>query len=164
LRPSTAVSDKPDDGLIDKVDAIRKFYDSTSDHPDVRALAEDLSFNKAKQLDIEGFFSKLKSLVRYLPDPTGRELIKAPWVMVSEIHERGFTTGDCDDLASLSYSLLHSVGIGAALYVGWYDGSSVPSHIFVGVPTVLGGYTPFDLVAEKYGQTKGGRTHVEAYP
>jgi hypothetical protein len=163
LQTALTSSNKPFDGLDDKISAIRGFYESSLNHPDVRALAEDLAFDAKAQLDIEGFFDKLRSLVRYLPDPTGAEFIKAPWVMVGEIHDKGYAVGDCDDLASLAYSLLHSVGVGAVLYVGWYGGHPNPSHIFVGIPQKVGGYTPFDLVADRYGQTKEGRTGVKAY-
>lgn len=163
MQPQTTSRSKPFDGLVDKIDAIRQFYDASLSHPDVRALAESLAFDSKGKLDVVGFFDKLRAMTRYLPDPTGAEFIKAPWVMVDEIHDKGFAVGDCDDLASIAYSLLHSVGVGAALYVGWYDGRAQPSHIFVGIPQVTGAYMPFDLVADKYGQTKNGRTRVKAF-
>lgn len=151
------------DGLSDKIAEIRHFYDTSLSYPDVRALAESLSFDSRNALDIEGFFTKLKALTRYLPDPVGVELIKAPWVMVDEIHGHGVATGDCDDLAALAYSLLHSVGVPAELYVGWYGANEYPTHIFVGVPQKDHSYKAFDLVAPKYGVTKSGLSKVKAY-
>lgn len=150
-------------GLADKIATIQNFYTASLSHADVRALAESLAMNAGGALDIKGFFSKLKSLLRYIPDPTGTELIKAPWVMVDQMHETGSASGDCDDFASLAYTLLHSVGVPAELYVGWYAKSTEPSHIFVGVPQKSGGYVAFDLVANVYGQTIPGLTGVQAY-
>jgi transglutaminase-like putative cysteine protease len=150
-------------GLAEKIATIREFYVESQSHADVRTLAEELSFNEGV-LDIEDFFRKLKGLTRYIPDPTGAELIKAPWIMADEITSRGFAAGDCDDLATLAYALLHSVGIEARLYVAWYGKSAEnPSHIFVGVPQKNGKYFAFDLVADRYGETLSGISRVEAY-
>lgn len=99
---------------------------------------------------------------RYIPDPVGTELIKAPWVQVSEIGDMGYTMGDCDDASSLAYTFLHSVGIPAKLAVGWY-GTENPSHIWVQVPTRDGGQLPFDLCARTLGDTKQGASQVTTY-
>jgi hypothetical protein len=163
MKALSSVNSDPQEGLSSKLSTITGFFSESLSHPDVRALAEDLSFNAKGSLDIEGFFSKLKSLVHYLPDPVGVELIKSPWVMVSEIHAKGYAVGDCDDFASLAYTLLHSAGIEAALYVAWKAGEENPFHIFDGVPGKSGGYVPFDLVTKKYGDTLPGIARVQAY-
>ena len=162
MRQSVTSSAAAHNGLQDKIDAIRAYYRQSLNHVDVRAIADSLAFDKSGRLDISGFFDKLHSLIRYLPDPTGAELIKAPWAMVDEIHERGFASGDCDDLASLAYTLLHMLGVSAKLIVGWYGGPS-PTHIYVGVPQKTGGYLPFDLVWPAYGKTKRGAVRTRAY-
>ncbi len=151
------------EGLGAKISQIQRYYDESLQHADVRALAEAICSNPQGSLDIVGFFDKLKSLTRYVPDPTKAELIKAPWVMVEQIHNEGKAAGDCDDLASLAYTLLHSVGVPAMLYVGWYRGSTNPSHILLGIPQKKGGYAAFDMVANRYGQTNAGITRAEAY-
>lgn len=150
------------EGLDEKIDAIRSFYSQSHSHPDVRALAESISFTGGR-LDITGFFNRLKSFTRYIPDPTDAELIKAPWIMVEEIHDRGFSAGDCDDLASLAYAVLHAVGVPAKLRVAWYGGAKNPSHIFVVIPQTNGSMMAFDLVANAYGQTKAGATKTQDY-
>lgn len=163
--PSISTSSAPFEGLSDKISQIQRFYRESLSYADVRALAESLAFNAGDELDIKSFFSRLKDLVRYLPDPTGAELIKAPWVMVDDILNGGKATGDCDDFATLAYALLHSVGIDAELYVGWYNGASPlavddPSHIFCGVPQKDGTWAAFDLVAKEYGQTLPGLSGI----
>jgi len=163
LRQQTTASNGAFEGLSQKIAEITRFYEDSLSHPDVRALAEALAYDDHGSVDVVGFFNHLKSLVRYLPDPTGVEFIKAPWAMVKEIQTVGSATGDCDDFAALAYTLLHSVGVEAELYVGWYDNAANPSHIFVGIPEKSGAYRAFDLVANAYGQTKAGLTGVKSY-
>lgn len=157
------ISSKGFEGLDDKIAVITGYYDQSLTYGAVRALADSLAFNDRGLLDIRGFYDKLRALVHYLPDTTGAEFIKAPWIMAEEIQERGFASGDCDDLASFAYALLHSVGVPAELYVAWYGREQDPSHIFVGVPQKSGVYYAFDLCARVYGQTIPGLSKVEAY-
>lgn len=53
----------------------------------------------------------VKDHTRYVKDPSFAEYVISPIVMLSEIDNRGFTVGDCDDHVLLLNSLLNSVGI-----------------------------------------------------
>lgn len=150
------------EGLSDKIALIQSYYEQALRVPSVRAAAEKFSVNDSGQPDIEVLFARLRSHFRYIPDPVGAELIKAPWVQVGEIDARGYTMGDCDDAASLAYSVLRMVGVAAQLCVGWY-GEKDPRHIWTQVPLKDGSYLPFDLCARSIGITKQGATLVKAY-
>jgi transglutaminase-like putative cysteine protease len=156
------LSDKPFEGLIDKIDLIRGYYRDSLRVASVRALAEKYAADDMGSPNIVALFAGLRSIFRYVPDPVGAELIKAPWVQASEVGQRGYTMGDCDDAASLAYSILRSVGIPARLAVGWY-GETDPRHIWTEVPTRDGSYIPFDLCAPRLGVTKQNATAVQTY-
>ncbi len=155
-------SEKPFQGLADKIALITGYYGSSLRHPRIRASAEKYSLDETGSPNVVALFARLRSNFRYIPDPVGSELIKAPWVQLSEIDQRGYTMGDCDDAASLAYTFLHSVGVPAELAVGWY-GQPDPSHIWVEIPTKNGGYLPFDLCARQIGVTKEGASLVKRY-
>jgi transglutaminase-like putative cysteine protease len=155
-------SEKPFQGLEDKVRLIADYYVKSQRYPSIRKAAEDFSLDERGQPNVVALFARLRSHVRYIPDPVGTELIKAPWVQMTEIGERGYTLGDCDDAASLAYTMLHSIGVPAQLAVGWY-GYPDPSHIWVEIPTKDGGWLAFDLCARMVGITKEGASRVEHY-
>ena len=152
-------------GLADKVRLIRNYYTQSLRYAQVRAFAEKASMGTAGagKPSVNAMFAALRAVVRYIPDPVGAELIKAPWVMVDEINKQGWTAGDCDDFASLAYTLLRNVGVPAELAVAWY-GDALPRHIFAAVPLKDGKtMLPFDLVAPNIGVTKTGSTQVQYY-
>lgn len=149
-------------GLAEKVRLIRNYYLTSLQTPSVRAFAEKSSVGAAGA-SVNVLFARLRSHVKYIPDPIGFELIKSPGVMVDEINHQGWTGGDCDDFASLSYTLLKSVGIPASLAVAWYNGNSEPSHILTVVPMKDGTNLPFDLVAPQIGVTQSGVTKWALY-
>lgn len=156
-------SDKEYQGLADKIGLIRRYYEGSMRYPSVRAYAEKASMGPETLPSVETLFATLRAVTRYVPDPVGVELIKAPWVQVDEIRTRGYTAGDCDDFASLSYTLLRNVGVAAELAVAWYGDNPNPTHIFVVIPTKGGGRIPFDLVAPQLGVTKPGISMAAAY-
>ena len=147
--------------MADKVKLIVSYYQDSLRKPAVRAAAEEYGMDVTSNPNIVALFARLRSHFRYLPDPVGAELIKAPWVQVSEIGQRGYTVGDCDDAASLSYTMLHMAGIPAKLAVGWY-GEADPRHIWAVIPTSEG-MLPFDLCARALGESKPGATDIQYY-
>ncbi len=153
---------EPFQGLGSKIRIIQDYYSRSDLYPSVRALAERLYMSAAHRATIQALFANLRASVRYVADPVGAELIKAPWVMAQEIAARGWTAGDCDDFASLSYSLLKSVGLPAVLAVGWYN-NPLPSHIWARFARKDGSVVDFDLCAPYLGQTKPGATRVSIY-
>jgi hypothetical protein len=154
-------SEKPFQGLEDKIKLILDYYRESLRYQTIRVAAEQYSLDDTRQPNIASLFARLRSHFRYIPDPVGNEYIKAPWVQMDEINQRGATMGDCDDAASLAYVMLHSIGVPAKLAVGWY-GNPDPSHIWVEVP-LSDGWLAFDLCARQVGVTKEGATRVERY-
>lgn len=159
-------SSAPLEGLSDKISLIRRYSEESLTHPVVRRMAEESAMNEHNLIDLKKLFSSLRASIRYVKDPVGAEYIKAPWVMADEIRERGYATGDCDDLSCLAYSLLRSIGVPARLVVGWYDGHPNPSHIWVRVPlsSIPRHVWEFDLVAPVLGMTKANPDRVAEYP
>lgn len=161
MRATLSDSEKPFQGLPDKISLITGYYGESLRHAGVRSTAERFSVDELGSPNVLALFARLRSHFRYIPDPIGSELIKAPWVQVSEIEQRGYTMGDCDDAASMAYTMLHSIGVPAKLAVGWY-GRENPSHIWVEIP-MKDGWLPFDLCARQIGVTKDGATKVNRY-
>ncbi len=156
-------SEKPFQGLDDKIKLITDYYQQALRYRSVRTRAESYSIDGSGQPNVVQLFAKLRSHFRYIPDPVGAELIKAPWIQTSEIDKQGYTLGDCDDAASLAYTMLRMVGVPAKLTVGWYGGNADPSHIWTESPLSDGSYLAFDLCAREVGITKAGATRVEHY-
>lgn len=155
-------SDAPFQGLRDKIDVIKGYYISSLRYPSIRSLAEVGSMTKLGKPSVSALFAFLRGHTRYISDPVGAELIKAPWVMAAEMARQGWSGGDCDDLASLAYTCLQLIGKPAALAVGWYDGNVNPSHIFA-IAQDTTPATVFDLCAPSLGVTKTGVSKFEVY-
>lgn len=151
MKANSFLSHAAHEGLTDKIALIRRYYEESLSRPAVRALAEQAVLSGGAK-NLPAAFRYLKERVRYVPDPVGAEYIKAPWVAVGDIEERGWTAGDCDDFASLSYALLRNVGVPAVLTVGWY-GDKNPRHIWTRVPFGVG-FVDFDLTAPRFGVTR----------
>lgn len=149
-------------GLAEKIRLIRSFYLNSLNLPSIRDFAVKSSMSAAGP-SVNNLFTRLRSHLKYVPDPVGAELIQSPSVMVGQINKQGWTAGDCDDFASLAYTLLNLVGIRASLAVAWYGDNPNPSHIFVVVPMQDGSLLPFDLVAPSLGITKQGVSKWSVY-
>lgn len=162
MQTQLSTSDGAYAGLAAKIQIIRGYFPQSIKYPAVRSFVEKASMGKLGRPSLRALFTVLRTHFRYLPDPVGFELIKAPWAMIQEIGSLGYTTGDCDDAASLAYTLLHLVGISAKLAVGWYGGQD-PQHIWTQVPLKDGKVVDFDLCAPTLGQTKGGQSEVKTY-
>jgi hypothetical protein len=72
---------------------------------------------------------------RFVPDPVGVELLRAPAVQLHTWEQRGLITGDCDDAAILGAALGKAVGIRAAFVAVGFSMSGPLSHVY----TVLTG-------------------------
>lgn len=93
---------------------LRQIRDYYSQFPFVRRCAIKYGAPRFND-DVEGMVAKLadfvRANVRYVEDPAGFELVTAPDVMLADILEKGFATGDCDDHVLLLNTLLGSVGV-----------------------------------------------------
>jgi transglutaminase-like putative cysteine protease len=160
--PLQTLKEAPGDynGLLDKIKLIRQYYRQTvAQYPEVRTWAEGAVGRGDRIAQLQALFNAVKSQVNYVGDPSGYqdgddfrsiELIKSPWTMIDEIDSRGFSAGDCDDQASLNYTLLKSCGFPSFIRVIWTDGSENPSHIYA-VTSVNNEDVAFDTCAPKLG-------------
>ena len=72
----------------------------------------------------------ISQAVRFLPDPVGVELLRAPRWMLDDIRRRGFTQGDCDDVAILSAAIGLAVGCPARFKVLGFRANGPLAHIY----------------------------------
>lgn len=150
----------PYNGLATKIQYIRDCYrDALLGHPEVRAYAEAIAGAAPKLNQIKAMFEALKKAYFYAGDPegfvfnketVGVELMKAPWEMVNAIRSSGHSSGDCDDQATLNYTLLKIMGIPAVVRVVWYSGS-MPGHIYLLAALNEDTWVPFDTTSPSLG-------------
>ena len=153
-------------GLATKLAEIRANYRrAVLQHPQVRGWAEASAGRGGRRIQAERLFENLRRAVNFVGDPcgfrfqgraVGLEYIKKPWEMISEIKSRGFSAGDCDDQAGLSYALLNSIGIPAGLRVVW-RGGDMPSHVYA-LAYVDGSWLAYDTTGASMGQEIDGIT------
>jgi transglutaminase-like putative cysteine protease len=136
-------------GLGTKINTGRRFYRESMTRREVLSFAENAAGPGDRLSQARRLFATLKAVVRYYGDTVGVERIKAPWEMIEEIRDRGFTGGDCDDQAVLAYTLLNLLGIPAVFRVAWY-GQENPRHIYV-MAQISGKWTPFDTTKADVG-------------
>lgn len=137
-------------GLAHKIKFARNAYQASFMRPEVRAFAENAAGRGDRKTQAMRLFRVLRQSLNYVADHVGVEFTKSPWTMIEEIRERGFSGGDCDDQATLAYTLLNSIGIPAALRVGWY-GKEDPQHIYI-VALLNGQWVPFDTTLSEFGR------------
>jgi len=151
-------------GLKQKIDFMRRCYPGSLTDPAVRRFAEQGAGRGTRFEQVRNLYAAIKAHVAYLPDPLGVEMTKSPSVLLREMDERGGTTsGDCDDQASFSYTLLKSIGIPAKLRVVWFDRACMPGHIFP-MARVDGDWITFDTTNKAgMGVTPSGVTKQEDF-
>lgn len=76
--------------------------------------------------------------VRFLPDPSGLELVRSPVFMLREIEAHGQTQGDCDDVATLGAAMGLAVDLPARFVVLSFKPHAPFSHVFTELATPAG--------------------------
>jgi hypothetical protein len=61
--------------------------------------------------EIETIHRFTRDHVRFVQDPVKHEVVSTPVRMLREVKTRGRTSGDCDEIATLTATLLASIGI-----------------------------------------------------
>lgn len=111
-------------GIEFQVAKMAEYVREYSGHPDVVKFARELVRNaKAQDLTDEAkkVYKFLLAHTRYVRDPSRRELIQTPELMVRDIKETGLTQGDCDELATLTATLLEAIGHSTRFVFGAFD-------------------------------------------
>jgi transglutaminase-like putative cysteine protease len=71
----------------------------------------------------------LERRVRFHPDPLHFETVKEPEFQLREIDHAGYTSGDCDDIATLGAALGLALGLPARFRVMAFDSGSPYEHV-----------------------------------
>lgn len=101
-------------GIWQQVDRMGDYVREFSAHPEVVDFARTLVLScPARDLkcEIATIHAFVLSRVRFIQDPTRREVISTPLKMIDDIEDKGRTSGDCDELATLEAALLAAAGI-----------------------------------------------------
>ena len=87
--------------------------------------------------DIPNQIARLLSFVRermvYVADPVNAEYIISPIRLLQQIHDRGYSNGDCDDHVMLFNTMLGSIGITTKFVGVKLGGASDYNHVISGV-------------------------------
>jgi hypothetical protein len=145
----------PFNGLAEKIAFIRSCYPRTISDGRIREYTERNALGRDRLSQLRSLYAAVRRDVRYFPDPVGVELTKAPSVLLSEIEERGYASGDCDDHACLNFTLLQTMGVYAVLRVTWHGGPQ-PRHIYA-VAFHAGREYPFDTTRNEPPEVAFGR-------
>lgn len=96
----------------------------------VSRLLPGLMQNKAVPVLVFGW---LKKHCRFKRDPWGKELLRHPDQLITEIESTGQALCDCDDVAMLAASLCMACGARPVLIVMGRDRSGPFEHVYAGV-------------------------------
>jgi transglutaminase-like putative cysteine protease len=88
---------------------------------------------------IDGF---LRSVFRYRSE--NDEIVRTPDFMLNDLETLGYLEGDCDDIATLSASMLKTAGYPARLTAIKSTGPEEYDHVFAEAQ-VMGGWVPMDI-------------------
>lgn len=136
--------------ITNTVDKIHHIIKASMYNPYIRKWAEKIIGEippgpQHQMEEVRAIGDFVKYNVRYTKDPRGLEYIQTPPVLLQMI-ERGETPmGDCDDMTTLSLSLLKSIGYPVATKIASYRPDKKYSHIY-GLVFVNNQWLPIDCV------------------
>lgn len=116
-------------GTYSTISEMRRVANAALMQPDVIQVANELvegdpvNNPTAYITSIRRFLS---NKVSFVPDPIGVELLRTPRALLGDIARRGFTQGDCDDVAVLGAALGKAVGVPARFSVVGFHGPQGP--------------------------------------
>ena len=125
-------------GAPQTVAVIKRAAVEAQTKPVVRLLAEEVTKHLPSKDTVSealAFYNLVLDRTRYMRDPRGVELVRAPWIVVEQIMA-GHTPGlDCDDLSALICGLATSTGaecrvVTVAFRNMFYQGRRQYSHVF----------------------------------
>lgn len=86
---------------------MRNLASSGSHDPGIRGFANSYTGDSLNKL--LGYDAKVRRVYRYRSE--NQELIRTPEFMLSDLIERGYLEGDCDDISTFSASVVRAMGI-----------------------------------------------------
>jgi transglutaminase-like putative cysteine protease len=94
-----------------KVKILEKMVKDSEKTPIVFRTASILVKGLTSDVDaVQKIYNFVQSKVRYRTDKPYSEIFTAPYRMLRDIQMLGYASGDCDEIATLSASLLKSIG------------------------------------------------------
>lgn len=107
----------------------------------------------------------LASNVRFLPDPLiDGDVIRTPALLLRQFDRDGVIRGDCDDVATLTATLGHAVGIAARFVTLGFNGPAAPfQHVFCELADDAGGWHQMDVTETAATRAAQKPTRREVY-
>ncbi len=124
-------------GNLSTIDIIKKVARKESGDPLVRRMANNIL--NYYRIPSHSYLEEARAIgrwvqenVRYVRDADGIEQLTSPNMMLRNMTELGYMTGDCDDMATLLSAMLLSIGCVPTLRCVRYSTSSGHyNHIYV---------------------------------
>ncbi len=159
-----------DTAILKTIDRMRDIIHRSSANPYVRHWAQrvlgQVTVND-KWGEAAAVHNFVRDNIRYTRDPRGIEFIQTPPVLLEGIKQYmdGSSTsrpiGDCDDMTTLSLSLMKSIGFDTAIKVVSFKPNGKFSHVY-GMVNIEGEWTSTDSVRtnQYLGWEASGTTRV----
>lgn len=110
----------------------------------IRAAGTIIPADASAPVGIAALRSWLSSVVAFMPDPAGVELLRTPDYLLRLIQEDGKARGDCDDVATLAAALGLAAGY-PARFTLYAFGELLPfTHVFCELYTLCQGWIELD--------------------
>jgi transglutaminase-like putative cysteine protease len=158
-----------DEAIYRTVDKIKSIIDSSARNPYVREWAKKIVARvevNNRKAEASAIFNFVRDNVRYTKDPYGFEYVQTPPVLLEDIRlymeGRGDRpVGDCDDMTTLSLSLLKSIGFQVAIKVVSFNSNKKFGHVY-GLVRIGYDWVPVDCVRpdKDLGWESQGHTRV----
>jgi hypothetical protein len=101
-------------GIWQEVDRMIEYVRQYSADPEIVDFARTLVLGcdaRNVRCEIEKIHEFVLKHVRFVQDPTHREVISTPVKMLDDVEDKGRATGDCDELSTFEATLLAALGI-----------------------------------------------------
>ena len=128
-----------DAGILRTVKEMRRLVQGSLTSPlTVESAAAIVSPWETSCQRAQGVRDYLAEYVRFVPDPLGFELLRAPDFMLNQIGTQGYAAGDCDDIAILGAALGKAVGMPARFVLIGFSPDRPWEHVFTELATERG--------------------------
>lgn len=138
------------EGIYRTARLLRRIRNKYKTNPKIRVKALEIVSNIPVRTPtpyleyIQAIYDYLSKNMRYLRDANLVDTIQTPEITLD------FMSGDCDDMAVLSASLLESIGYRTQFVITGYDARPF-CHVYIYVFTPDGKRYPFDVTVRKFG-------------
>lgn len=125
-------------GIEWTVDHMQELATQAACAPVVQEAAREIVGSSAGRDAADRIRRYLEANVRFQFDPPGVELIRTPELLLRQIHCRGESFGDCDDVAVLGAALGLAVGLPATYVLIAFHDTDPFEHVYTELETPAG--------------------------